>query len=154
MYGQLGDHPVSFSLDLTDCRALVTGGTKGIGAAVVEVLRDAGAKVIATARSVRTDAIAGVYYIASDLATAEGCAAVAETVQQQLGGIDILVDVVGGSSALGGGLAALDDAKWWKELNRNLMPAVRLSRAPAGDDRAGFWRDYARHFDPARATAS
>jgi NAD(P)-dependent dehydrogenase (short-subunit alcohol dehydrogenase family) len=120
---------VSFDLDLTDRRALVTGGTKGVGAAVVEVLRAAGAKVIATARSTPADAIEGVNYIAADLATAEGCTAAAESVLQQLGGIDILVDVLGGSSAPGGGFAALDDADWLKELNQNLMPAVRLDRA-------------------------
>jgi NAD(P)-dependent dehydrogenase (short-subunit alcohol dehydrogenase family) len=42
---------VSFDLGLTGGRALVTGGTKGIGAAVALALRDAGAKVIATARA-------------------------------------------------------------------------------------------------------
>jgi len=41
---------------------------------------------------------------------------------QQLGGIDILVNVLGGSSAPGGGFAALDDGEWVKELNQNLMP--------------------------------
>jgi len=120
---------MNFDLDLTDRRALVTGGTKGVGAVFVEVLRDAGAKVIATARSVPADAIEGVRYIAADLTTAEGCTAVAESVLQKLSGIDILVDVLGGSSAPGGGFAALGDAEWWKELNQNLMPAVRLDRA-------------------------
>jgi NAD(P)-dependent dehydrogenase (short-subunit alcohol dehydrogenase family) len=120
---------VSFDLRLTDRRALVTGGTKGIGAAVVEVLHDAGAKVIATARSVPADAIEGVHYIAADLATAEGCAAAAGSVLQQLRGIDVLVHVLGGSSAPGGGFAALDDTEWSKELSQNLMPAVRLDRA-------------------------
>ncbi len=46
-----------------------------------------------------------------------------------MGGIDILVNVLGGSSAPAGGFAALDDAQWSKELNQNLMPAVRLDRA-------------------------
>jgi NAD(P)-dependent dehydrogenase (short-subunit alcohol dehydrogenase family) len=43
---------MSICLELDHRRALVTGGTKGIGVAVVEVLRDAGAKVLAVARSV------------------------------------------------------------------------------------------------------
>ena len=71
----------------------------------------------------------GVRYLAADLSTAEGAGAVAQSVLQQLGGIDILVNVLGGSSAPGGGFAALDDAQWSKELNQNLMPAVRLDRA-------------------------
>jgi NAD(P)-dependent dehydrogenase (short-subunit alcohol dehydrogenase family) len=36
---------VSFDLDLAGRRALVTGGTKGVGAAVVKALAEAGAKV-------------------------------------------------------------------------------------------------------------
>jgi NAD(P)-dependent dehydrogenase (short-subunit alcohol dehydrogenase family) len=70
-----------------------------------------------------------VHYIAADLATAEGCAAAAGSVLQQLRGIDVLVHVLGGSSAPGGGFAALDDTEWSKELSQNLMPAVRLDRA-------------------------
>jgi hypothetical protein len=47
----------------------------------------------------------------------------------QLGGIDIVVHVVGGSSAPAGGFAALDDAEWQRALDQNLFPAVRLDRA-------------------------
>jgi NAD(P)-dependent dehydrogenase (short-subunit alcohol dehydrogenase family) len=47
---------VSFDLELTGRRALVTAGTKGIGAAVVEVLHNAGATVVATARAILADA--------------------------------------------------------------------------------------------------
>ena len=39
----IGPHPMTFHLELTNRRALVTGGTKGIGAAVVAALVDAGA---------------------------------------------------------------------------------------------------------------
>ena len=44
------------------------------------------------------------------------------------GGIDILVSVVGASSAPSGGFAALSDEEWQKELNINLLAAVRLDR--------------------------
>src|SRR5258706_15649953 len=120
---------MSFDLQLASRRALVTGGTKGVGAAVVGTLRDAGAQVVATARSAPSQPADGVRFLAADLSTAEGASAVAQSVLQQLGGIDILVNVLGGSSAPGGGFAALDDTEWLKELNQNLMPAVRLDRA-------------------------
>ena len=120
---------MSFDLQLQGKRALVTGGTKGVGAAVVQALRDAGAQVIATARSVPESSIAGVTCVAADLSTTQGAAAAAQSALQRWGGIDILVNVVGGSSAPGGGFAALDDAQWAREMNLNLMPAVRLDRA-------------------------
>ncbi len=123
------DPIMSFDLQLAHRRALVTGGTKGVGAAVVEVLRDAGVQVVATARSAPPQPAEGVRYVAADLSTAEGASAVARSVLEQLGGIDILVNVLGGSGAPSGGFAALDDAEWLKELNQNLMPAVRLDRA-------------------------
>jgi NAD(P)-dependent dehydrogenase (short-subunit alcohol dehydrogenase family) len=120
---------MSFDLGLANRRALVTGGTKGIGAAVVDVLRQAGVEVVATARSVPDVSPKGVHYLASDLLTAEGCTTVARSALDRLGGIDIVVNVLGGSSAPGGGFAVLDDNEWSKALNLNLMPAVRLDRA-------------------------
>jgi NAD(P)-dependent dehydrogenase (short-subunit alcohol dehydrogenase family) len=120
---------MSFDLELTNRRILVSGGTKGIGAAVVEVLRTAGAKVFATARSIPAQASPGVTYFPVDLTTPQGCTAVAAAVLQQLGGVDILVNVLGGSSSPAGGFAALDDEEWSKAINQNLMPAVRLDRA-------------------------
>lgn len=118
-----------FDLDLAGRRALVTGSTRGVGAAVVRTLLDAGATVLATARSVPDPAPNGAHYIAADLTVAAGCAAVVRAVTDRLGGIDILVNVLGGSSAPGGGFAALDDDAWRRELDQNLMPAVRLDRA-------------------------
>jgi NAD(P)-dependent dehydrogenase (short-subunit alcohol dehydrogenase family) len=120
---------MSFDLELANHRALVTGGTKGIGAAAVDALLNAGAKVLATARSVPDRGPNGVGYIASDLSTVEGCAAVADAVGKRFGGIDIMVNVLGGSSAPGGGFAALGDNEWQNEIDQNLMPAVRLDRA-------------------------
>jgi NAD(P)-dependent dehydrogenase (short-subunit alcohol dehydrogenase family) len=118
-----------FDLQLQGRRALVTGGTKGVGAAVVQALYAAGVRVMATARGLPLQPLEGVSYVAADLSTAEGAAEVARLVGERWGGVDILVNVIGGSSAPGGGFAALDDAHWFAELNQNLMPAVRLDRA-------------------------
>jgi len=120
---------VSFDLGLTGARALVTGGTKGIGAAVVDTLREAGARVVTTARTAPAIARDDVHFVAADLMTAEGCSRAAAGARDVLGGVDIIVHVVGGSSAPGGGFAALGDSEWMRELNWNLMAAVRLDRA-------------------------
>jgi NAD(P)-dependent dehydrogenase (short-subunit alcohol dehydrogenase family) len=120
---------MSLDLELGDRRVLVTAGTKGIGEAVVATLREQGAWVVATARSVPEAASDGVSYVAADLTTASDCARVAREVLSRFGGIDAIVNVLGGSSAPAGGFSALDDAVWEKELSMNLMPAVRLDRA-------------------------
>jgi NAD(P)-dependent dehydrogenase (short-subunit alcohol dehydrogenase family) len=120
---------VSEHLELEGLRALVTGGTKGIGKAVAARLREAGATVLATARTSPGDLADADHFIAADVTSAEGCAAVADAVRDRLGGIDIVVHVVGGSSAPAGGYAALDDREWHRALDLNLFPAVRLDRA-------------------------
>ena len=108
-------------------RALVTGGTKGLGRAVVARLTEMGAKVLTTARSGPQPADG--MFVAADVATPAGCATVVDAVGRHLGGVDIIVHVVGGSSAPAGGFAVLDDDVWQKEFNLNLMAAVRLDRA-------------------------
>jgi NAD(P)-dependent dehydrogenase (short-subunit alcohol dehydrogenase family) len=120
---------MSFDLQLSGTRVLVTGGTRGVGAAVSGLLARLGARVVATARSLPARPVDGVHYLAIDLATPEGVErAVAETLAH-LGGVDALVNVVGGSSAPAGGFAKLDDAEWAKALDLNLMAAVRTDRA-------------------------
>ena len=120
---------MSDTLELVGQRALVTGGTKGIGEAVASRLRELGARVLITARTRPDELPPGNSFVAADVATPEGCAAVASAVTEQLGGIDIVVHVVGGSSAPGGGFAVLDEGEWHRALSQNLFPAVRLDRA-------------------------
>jgi NAD(P)-dependent dehydrogenase (short-subunit alcohol dehydrogenase family) len=114
-------------LTLDGKRALITSGTRGAGAATVDLFRELGARVLTAARS-RPDTIGEAMFVAADLTTPEGCAALAASVRERLGGVDVVVHMLGGSSAPAGGFAALSDAAWARELDLNLMAAVRLDR--------------------------
>lgn len=116
-------------LQINGKRVLVTGGTKGIGKAIVTALREAGATVMTTARSRPAKPFDDDHFVAADVSTVDGATRVANAVLSDLGGIDIIVHVVGGSSAPGGGFAVLDDGEWSNALDQNLMSAVRLDRA-------------------------
>jgi NAD(P)-dependent dehydrogenase (short-subunit alcohol dehydrogenase family) len=102
----------SSNIEFTGKRALVTGGTRGIGDAIVRRLSGAGATVVTTARSTPQDLLQPELFVAADLSTAEGAETVVRFVQDRLGGVDMLVHNVGGSSAPGGGFAALTDDDW------------------------------------------
>lgn len=115
-------------LTLQGRRALITGGTSGAGAATVALFRELGARVLTTARTKPAN-FSVAAFVAADLTTKEGVQAVVDAVHRELGGIDILVNVLGGSSAPSGGFAALDDVEWDKEFDLNFFPAVRLDRA-------------------------
>jgi NAD(P)-dependent dehydrogenase (short-subunit alcohol dehydrogenase family) len=119
---------MSAFLQLEGKRALITSGTRGAGAATVELFRELGAQVLTAARS-RPASTPAEFCVAADLSTARGCAELAAAAQERLGEIDVLVHMLGGSSAPAGGFAALSDAEWSKELELNLMTAVRLDRA-------------------------
>jgi NAD(P)-dependent dehydrogenase (short-subunit alcohol dehydrogenase family) len=114
-------------LSLEGKRALITSGTKGAGAATVALFRELGARVLTAARS-KPDDMPEDIFVAADLTTEDGCALLARTARERLGGVDIVVHMLGGSSAPGGGFAALDDAEWQREFALNLFPAVRLDR--------------------------
>jgi len=123
--------PPSFRMDeseLAGRRALVTGGTEGVGAAIVTRLVAAGARVATTARGQRPSGDPSDLYIRADASTADGISEVVHTVLDRYGGIDIVVHNVGGASAPAGGFAVLTDDSWQRELAVNLMSAVRLDR--------------------------
>jgi NAD(P)-dependent dehydrogenase (short-subunit alcohol dehydrogenase family) len=65
--------------------------TKGIGQAVAARLREGGATVFTTARERPDDLPDPTLFMATDITTAEGCAAVATAVLTRLNGIDIIV---------------------------------------------------------------
>ena len=108
-------------------RVLVSGGTKGAGAATVALFRERGAQVLTAARS-SPEGLDEKAFVAADLMTDEGCRLVAEAAGERLGGVDIVVHMLGGSAAPAGGFAALGEAEWRREFDLNLYPAVRLDR--------------------------
>jgi NAD(P)-dependent dehydrogenase (short-subunit alcohol dehydrogenase family) len=110
-------------------RALVTGGSKGAGKAIVARLRELGADVWTTARTMPDDYGHSDRFIAADTATAEGATAVAARIAETAGALDILVHVVGGTTQPPGGFAVITDEQWMTELNLNFLGAVRLDRA-------------------------
>ena len=115
-------------ISLAGKRALVTSGTRGAGAATVRLFRELGAEVMTSARTKPDMIEEGVHFLAADLTTTEGCDALGAAVKERLGGVDLIVHMLGGSSAPGGGFMALTDMEWHNELYLNLFPAVRLDR--------------------------
>ena len=109
-------------------RALVTGGTKGIGAAIVDRLTRGGATVLTTARSAPEHSMPRDLFVGADVSTTDGVATIVQATLDRLGGVDILVNNVGGSSAPGGGFVALSDEDWQRTFDANLFAAVRLDR--------------------------
>ena len=105
---------------LQDCRALVTGGAKGIGAAISERLAAAGADLVVSGRNaVELDAYAAqladrtgrkVAVVAADLAEPDAPERLAEQAWAALDGLDLLVNNAGMS--ITGPAAEVRAADW------------------------------------------
>jgi NAD(P)-dependent dehydrogenase (short-subunit alcohol dehydrogenase family) len=117
--------------DLTGRTAVVTGGSRGIGLAVVRRLAADGAQVITGAKntSPEIEALADdqqVRFAEVDLADPDGPA---RLVAMAGGRVDILVNNVGGARARPGGFLSITDDDWTVSLTLNLLAAVRATRA-------------------------
>ena len=116
------------AVDLAGVRVLVTGGSKGIGAAVAAHAAEAGAAVVAASRT-PAGHLASIHAVRADVSTAEGAAALVEEATRVLGGIDVLVNNVGNPTGPPATAWEVTDEQWLADLNMNLMTAVRLDRA-------------------------
>ena len=123
-------YPFAISSDeFKDKRVLVTGGTKGMGEAIVRRFTMSGATVATTARSPLPAGQSPSIFVQTDIGTAEGIRKVVDRIKEVWNGLDILVNCLGGSEAPNGGFRALTDDDWQRALNVNLLAAVRLNRA-------------------------
>jgi 3-oxoacyl-[acyl-carrier protein] reductase len=118
-------------LGLRDARALVTGGSGGLGAAVAAALSGEGARLAVCARdSARLKETAdsiGAVAVAADLSAADGPSAAVAAAVDALGGLDLLLVNMGGPPP--GRFEDLSDEDWQRALDGTLWSAIRLLRA-------------------------
>src|SRR5438094_4150970 len=110
-------------------RVFITGGSKGVGEAIVRRFVTGGATVGTTARSPLPEGNAAKLFVQADISTRDGVDKVVREVLNQFGGgLDILIHNAGGSGAAGGGALVLSDADWQDAFDMNLFAATRLDR--------------------------
>jgi 3-oxoacyl-[acyl-carrier protein] reductase len=126
-------------LGLSGKVALVTGASRGIGRAIALGLAAEGCRVVLCARGrdaleaavaearQRAGSGGGATGIAADVTTAEGVTSLIDAARGVFGGIDIVVNNVGGSGARD--FTAADEADFRTVLERNFFPALRVSMA-------------------------
>ena len=123
-------------LKLTGKAALITGSSRGIGLATARALAAEGCRIMLSARTaeqlreaelaLRAAGVEAAAH-AADVGDPDGAARLIEVTVAAYGGIDILVNNVGGG---GGGARIADstDEDWRGALDRNLIQTVRMMR--------------------------
>jgi 3-oxoacyl-[acyl-carrier protein] reductase len=124
-------------IDLAGRLALVTGGSRGIGAACVRLLTRAGASVAFSYKERKDAALQVVkavqdeggvaYAIKADLGERDSCEHLIAEATSQLGGLDILVHSAGIWSA--GPIETMPDSVWSETMRVNLDSAFYLTRS-------------------------
>lgn len=118
-------------LGLTGARALIGGGSGGLGSAIGEALIAEGAQVgLASRPGEKLQATAtrlGATAVPVDLATSDGPGDAVATAVAAFGGLDLLVVNSGGPPP--GGFDELDEAAWQAAIDGTLWSAIRTLRA-------------------------
>ncbi|MFG2298043.1 SDR family oxidoreductase [Streptomyces sp. NPDC048603] len=114
--------------------ALVTGGARGVGALIAQALVEAGATVYLTSRdaaaaektAARLSLLGECFPLSADLATEEGCRALAEELTGRTGRLHLLVN--GAGTLHSAPLEEFGDAGWDRVLQVNLKAVFHLTR--------------------------
>jgi 3-oxoacyl-[acyl-carrier protein] reductase len=128
-------------IDLSGRRALVTGGSRGIGAATARLLARAGADVVVGYRSRHDDAERVVTELrahgvtaaahAADLTTRAGAESLVEATLRALGGLDLFVGNAGVWPEEEVALAEMEDERWMRTMRENVDSLFYTTRAVA-----------------------
>src|SRR5262249_15060633 len=116
------------AIEFAGKRVFITGGSKGVGEAIVRRFAAGGATVGTTARSPLPDGNAAKLFVQADISTRTGVDKAVREVLDRFGHPDILIHNAGGSGAPGGGALVLSDTDWQGAFDLNLFAAVRLDR--------------------------
>lgn len=119
--------------------AIVTGGTRGIGAAISEMLHDKGYKVAANyggndARAKEFTDSTGIKAYKWDVSDFDACAAGVAQVKADLGTVDVVVNNAG--ITRDGTLHRMDQSSWQQVIDTNLGSCFNMCRATIEDMRA------------------
>ncbi len=122
-------------LELNGRIALVTGGSKGIGRAIVQALAEEGARVAVTARGAEAlEKTASefskldIMIVPVDAIDQEAVSAAVMRIVDVFGGLDILVNNVGGAGRFGG-FGDLSDIDWQDAFDLNVLSVVHFVQA-------------------------
>jgi NAD(P)-dependent dehydrogenase (short-subunit alcohol dehydrogenase family) len=115
--------------DLSGKTAVVTGAGSGIGLATVRALVSAGAEVLGGSRTVSPELVAATPHVFEvDVLTEQGPTELLEAIAA-FGGVDILVNNVGGGVKLATGFLDIEDEVWREAFELNVMTTIRTIRA-------------------------